>query len=87
MPICGPSKSACWRWAKNNLYKGPIRTRNFNVTEEQEIRLNQLIEECNCLPACNSITYDVEIFKLDLDRKNAEQAELLIFLLEKYFFL
>lgn len=70
-PICGTAKIRCVKWAQSNLLKGQIRQgqdiRKLKygqyINKDQLTSLNQLAKECNCWPACNSITYDAEIIR------------------------
>lgn len=59
-PICGLGKTKCYYRARDNLMK--VRIWNaYQASEEQYLSLKLMVERCNCLPACNSITYDTEI--------------------------
>ena len=51
-PICGQKQVQCYKKAKDDLIKA-----EFNESGENKIgKIN-----CNCLPSCTSIKYDVEI--------------------------
>lgn len=67
-PICGLAKIPCVFFAQGKLVNGQIK-RGLNITEKEKIRLKQLVEHCNCWPACYSINYDAEIRRYDLNNK------------------
>lgn len=93
-PICGPAKKACCLRAVEYSTNGPIRqVQNIteeNITEEEITRINKLVEECNCLPACTSLAYDVSIIKCDVfkesDKTTLRKQEWINFQLEKKYF-
>jgi len=61
-PICGPAKISCVHWARTNSLDGLIKQGRY-IRQEDEIRLKELVKQCNCLPACNSVIYEAEILK------------------------
>ena len=50
--ICGSSKISCYDEAEDNFLQEHLIPRSTNFTTSIE---------CNCLPACTSLTYDTEI--------------------------
>lgn len=53
-PICGSKNIKCYNSVRDNLLKDSITGSTVN-------------RPCNCLPACNSITYDAEISQNPFD--------------------
>lgn len=53
--ICGPASLKCYRKAENRLYGEDIIA-GLKYSDARAFR-----SECNCLPACLTITYDVDI--------------------------
>lgn len=53
-PVCGTDKISCYNSVRNNLLRANISPTSVN-------------RPCNCLPACNSITYDAEISQNPFD--------------------
>lgn len=58
-PICGAAKIACYNEAEDNLLKKQFME-GLSLGQEE-------IKDCNCLPACTSITYDAEISQAPFD--------------------
>lgn len=58
-PICGIAKVSCYDWAENHL-----------LEDTEEFQSSVKIGDCNCLPACTSISYDSEISQATYEWKN-----------------
>lgn len=59
-PICGAAKIACYNQAKDNLLKKKLKSSALAADDK-------LIKDCNCLPACASISYDADIVQASFD--------------------
>lgn len=61
-PICGASKIACYDQAEDDLLR---KQYIGGITSNTHTQHSQI--ECNCLPACTSITYNAEISQAPFD--------------------
>lgn len=61
-PVCGAMSIQCYNDAEDELL---IREITEGLADSGLNRRGQT--ECNCLPACTSITYDAEISQADFD--------------------
>lgn len=64
-PVCGAMSIDCYNQAEDQLLLQEI-TQGLEETQ-QNIRGKT---DCNCLPACTSITYDAETSQADFDWEN-----------------
>lgn len=59
--ICGAAKIKCYQKAEKRLFGEDV------MDGLQDEIVKSFRAECNCLPACTSITYDADIDRAKLD--------------------
>lgn len=60
-PVCGAQSIQCYNDAEDELMREEMKEGKQNIRGYMD---------CNCLPACTSITYDAETSQADFDWKN-----------------